>query len=866
MGYCWTLLCCCCYGEERDFTKLGPPPRTAQERAARWIDRLEDLRKGNNWFNQGQLTWEDHIFSLMLGLYSSGPGTPEVSIVRELREAHKHHPGDVEFYLPQLCTYLGLQDYEADTVMGLVLTYLCRGDLRMAHKAHWYMNAFAGPKHLARNFTVKIEEQGCIAAKSFSKRLKRRRPSALGRLTRIDSGLSMGASPAGSSGSLHDGANDRADGGSPEHYHPAMFFVEALTKLSEELIMVPAADRQSRFREGLQRITEFFLSEKAQGSEVLYAPFGAEFYQIRSIHIDESLTFATKERVPLLICLEVQGFDVHDLASIRQPPNHSPPQNNSLESELMDRLRDGMKGLKLPSKRAEVMSVSPNHRAEAQLRGAGLDPPLLKDRAMSESSMGTLMGQWAHAPTAEDEGESHPGGRVFRMLHQVQERTTYAFNSGFKQLNSRGGSETEAECEEGSFFGAPIPARPGAEGAPGPLRRAPDYHEKEGERKQNLVGGCDSKEAPLLVPFDANDKQARGYQSYNDVEDFVGRTNEAEAERSEAEMATLRRMSSDDETARSGSDAQGVTGSRERGEHQSRVIFKERWSEKEDRIWKQVQQKRGGPPRPRPKNWCLMPVIVKSNDDLRQEQAVSQLLKQFESIFKSGDVGVYVRSYEILATSPRAGLIEAVPDTVSLHALKRNAPDLTLPTFFQRHFGPKGIRKARTNFVESAAAYAVICYLLQIKDRHNGNILLDSEGHLVHIDWGFVLGLSPGGNFGFESAPFKLTTEMVEVMGGARSFLFQRFRNLCVKAFLEVRRNREKIILLVEMMAEGNPDLPCFAHSPPGAVVEELRGRFLPGRNVGECIEFVNKMIDESMDNWRTLWYDKYQRLMVGIF
>ena len=47
--------------------------------------------------------------------------------------------------------------------------------------------------------------------------------------------------------------------------------------------------------------------------------------------------------------------------------------------------------------------------------------------------------------------------------------------------------------------------------------------------------------------------------------------------------------------------------------------------------------------------------------------------------------------------------------------------------------------------------------------RHNNNILVDAEGHIIHIDFGYILSNSPGKNLGFESSPFKLTDEFVEV-------------------------------------------------------------------------------------------------------
>jgi len=45
-------------------------------------------------------------------------------------------------------------------------------------------------------------------------------------------------------------------------------------------------------------------------------------------------------------------------------------------------------------------------------------------------------------------------------------------------------------------------------------------------------------------------------------------------------------------------------------------------------------------------------------------------------------------------------------------------------------------------------------------------LLIDQQGHIIHIDFGYLLSNAPGKGLKFEKAPFKLTQEFIDVLGG----------------------------------------------------------------------------------------------------
>jgi len=65
-------------------------------------------------------------------------------------------------------------------------------------------------------------------------------------------------------------------------------------------------------------------------------------------------------------------------------------------------------------------------------------------------------------------------------------------------------------------------------------------------------------------------------------------------------------------------------------------------------------------------------MIVKSGDNLKQEQFALQLIYQFDQIFKTEGLPLKLRPYEIVSIGPLSGIVEMVKDAITIDSLKKS--------------------------------------------------------------------------------------------------------------------------------------------------------------------------------------------------
>ncbi|XP_028798186.1 phosphatidylinositol 4-kinase beta 1 isoform X2 [Neltuma alba] len=585
-------------------------------------------------------------------------------------------------------------------------------------------------------------------------------------------------------------------------YHESLDFVRTLCETSFGLVDVfPIEDRKSALHESLTEIN-LHVAEAQKTGGVCF-PLGKGIYRVLHIPEDESVLLNSREKAPYLICVEVLKCEI---------------PSNSREASYSQKLSKG--GIPLANGDAFLQKPPP----------------------------------WAYPLWTTHEVYRNISDRMSRSTAQaIDEAMTHTSEVKVKFVSVSLSVETQlcSQVEKSEVHDLHGNSHSPATTLKGGVIEASSSRHGSDLEWVRVVLTAD----PLVRMEDIQDQPPPRLKEHHRVPSTVAIEEvKAAAAKGEAPIGLpLKGAGQDSSDAHS----RKLNGSAPKA---GDALSGELWAAKKERIQKaSIYGNFSG--------WDLRSVIVKSGDDCRQEHLAVQLISHFYYIFQEAGLPLWLRPYEVLCTSSYTALIETIPDTASIHSIKSRYPNISsLREFFVAKYqeNSPSFKLAQKNFVESMAGYSLVCYLLQIKDRHNGNLLMDEEGHIMHIDFGFMLSNSPGG-VNFESAPFKLTRELLEVMDsdaeGIPSEFFDYYKVLCIQGFLTCRKHAERIILLVEMLQDSG--FPCFKGGP--RTIENLRKRFHLSLTEEQCVSLVLSLISRSLDAWRTRQYDYYQRVLNGI-
>ena len=156
----------------------------------------------------------------------------------------------------------------------------------------------------------------------------------------------------------------------------------------------------------------------------------------------------------------------------------------------------------------------------------------------------------------------------------------------------------------------------------------------------------------------------------------------------------------------------GAAASKVAGQAMAPLMDKETFETRAERL--RLQSPYGGLD-----NFKIVGLISKSNDDVRQEVFVMQLITYYQMALKQDRVPVWLHTYKILSTSKTTGVIQLIPNANSIDGLKKE-PKFpgSLRAYFEMTYG-KGpaLKAAISEYIKSIAGYSIISYLLAIKDR-----------------------------------------------------------------------------------------------------------------------------------------------------
>lgn len=186
------------------------------------------------------------------------------------------------------------------------------------------------------------------------------------------------------------------------------------------------------------------------------------------------------------------------------------------------------------------------------------------------------------------------------------------------------------------------------------------------------------------------------------------------------------------------------------------------------------------------RNDALVPTskfLLKTGDDLRQDVAVLQSFELINSIWARHDVRykgrlIQAKTYKVIPITADTGIIEYVPNCKTLQKIEE--------------YELIWEEDDRINMIASACGSYIAAYVFGVRDRHWDNVLIQDDGTVFHIDFGFILGKKPVP----DADALGITGTLYRMMGKQ----YRDFISICMASFMVLKMDVEELITFADLV------------------------------------------------------------------
>jgi phosphatidylinositol kinase/protein kinase (PI-3 family) len=244
--------------------------------------------------------------------------------------------------------------------------------------------------------------------------------------------------------------------------------------------------------------------------------------------------------------------------------------------------------------------------------------------------------------------------------------------------------------------------------------------------------------------------------------------------------------------------------------------------------------------------------ILKTDSGLRKENIVSSLIiilqNKLIQQMKRGRIDYFepIPTYKIIMITNNIGIIEFLDNCLTLKNI--NSKNYTLQNYILDNNKDARIKTIKERFAKSLAISSCLSYVLGLGDRHASNIMISKSGHIIHIDYGYILE-NPIHSTIVNNPIIRISNEMIDFLGGWNSEYYNLFKNYIIKVFDIIRLYSDIIINYYNILANENIiDWSIFK--------KRLTDRFLNGMTFKDIEVVLLDVIEASSNGYGGVFID----------